>query len=157
VTTTDTARDLGALTRSMQAFGRMIAQGKMVEAVLKRAKIDLSRADLQALHALQEADGGVRPGDLADRLLVDAPTITRRVQLLEARHLVRRTTDPCDRRAQLVQLTAQGTRTLERAMAAYQVWLETVLAGWSDGDRAQFALLLRRFTDDVHAIETHGH
>jgi len=157
VTTTHTAGDLGALTGSIQAFGRMISQGKVVEAVLKRAKIDLSRADLQALHALQEAGGGVRPGDLADRLLVDAPTITRRVQLLEARNLVRRTTDPCDRRAQLVQLTAQGTRTLERAMTAYQLWLETVLAGWTDADRAQLALLLGRFTEDVHAVEAHGH
>lgn len=157
MTTTGAALDLGALTSGMQAFGRMISQGKVVESVLKRARINLSRADLQALHALQEAGGVVRPGDLADRLLVDAPTITRRVQLLEGRHLVRRTIDPCDRRAQLVQLTAQGTRVLERAMAAYQLWLETVLAGWSDADRAQLALLLRRFTDDVYANETNGH
>jgi DNA-binding MarR family transcriptional regulator len=157
--TTAQDRALGALTESMQAFGRMVAQGRVIEAVLKRSRIELSRADLQVLHALQEAGGGgVRPGDLADRLLVDAPTITRRVQQLEARHLVRRAIDPLDRRAQLVQLTANGTRTIERALAAVHNWLESVLADWSGTERAQLAELLGRFTRDVYAsVETHGH
>jgi len=140
---------LGALHNSMQAFSRMVAQGKVTEAVMRRARIDLSRADVQLLHALLEAGDGIRFGDLAERLLVDAPTVTRRVQQLEGRNLVRRTADPLDRRAQLVQLTALGTRTIERSVAAFHAWLEEILADWSGQDRERLADLLGRFTRDV--------
>lgn len=160
MTTTDVEAEdqIAALTRSVQAFGRMVSQGRVTEAVLKKARIELSKADLQVLRVLQETSGGIRPGDLADRLFVDAPTITRRVQLLEARNLVRRATDPLDGRAQLVQLTANGTRTVERAMTAYHRWLESVLAQWSDTERRELARLLERFTNDVYAtVESHGH
>jgi DNA-binding MarR family transcriptional regulator len=149
---------LGALTKSMQAFGRMVSQGRIIEAVLKRSRIMLSRADVLVLHTLLEAGNGIRLGDLADRLQVDAPTVTRRVQQLEGRRLVRRANDPVDKRAQLVQLTANGVRTVERAMTAYHRWLESVLAQWSHTEREELARLLERFTNDVYAtVESHGH
>jgi DNA-binding MarR family transcriptional regulator len=148
---------LDALGTSMQAFGRMVAQGRVIEAVLKRTRIDLSRADVSLLKVLLDSGVGVRQGDLADRLAVDAPTVTRRVQHLEARQLVRRTSDPLDRRAQLVQLTAAGTRMIERAMAAFHDWLATVLATWKESDRDQLAELLTRFTDACYQnLECHG-
>jgi DNA-binding MarR family transcriptional regulator len=149
--------ELDALGRSMQAFGRMVAQGRIIEAVLKRARIDLTRADVQLLHTLLDTGAGIRLGELADRLLVDAPTVTRRVQQLEARGLVRRTADPLDRRAQLVQLTAAGTRMIERAMALFHRWLEEVLADWSDTERSELGRLLERFTRAVSTeLECHG-
>jgi DNA-binding MarR family transcriptional regulator len=149
---------LDALGTSMQAFGRMVAQGRVIEAVLKRTRIDLSRADVSLLKVLLDSGVGVRQGDLAGRLGVDAPTVTRRVQLLEARQLVRRTSDPLDRRAQLVQLTAAGTRLIERAMVAFHDWLATVLGTWTESDRDQLAELLARFTDDCYRnLECHGH
>jgi DNA-binding MarR family transcriptional regulator len=149
---------LDALSSSMQAFGRIVAQGRVIEAVLKRARIDLSRADVGLLKVLLDSGVGIRQGDLADRLAVDAPTVTRRVQQLESRHLVRRTPDPLDRRAQLVQLTAAGTRTIERAMAAFHDWLETVLSTWKESDRDRLAELFARFTDDCYRnLECHGH
>ncbi|HXW31480.1 MAG TPA: MarR family transcriptional regulator [Acidimicrobiales bacterium] len=148
---------LDALSTSMQAYGRMVTQGRVIEAVLKRTRIDLSRADVGLMKVLRDSGVGVRPGDLADRLGVDAPTVTRRVQQLEARHLVRRTADPLDRRAQLVQLTASGNRLIERAMAAFHEWLETVLFAWKESDREQLAELLARFVDDCYAnLECHG-
>lgn len=149
---------IDALGTSMQAFGRMVAQGRVLESVLRRTRIDLSRADFGLLKMLIEAHGGVRPGDLADRLAVDAPTVTRRVQHLETRGLVRRTADPLDGRAQLVQLTPGGTRMIERAMHAFHDWLETVLADWKASDRDRLAELLARFTDDCYrTLECHGH
>jgi len=72
---------------------------------------------------------------------------------------VRRTADPLDRRAQLVQLTALGTRTIERSVAAFHAWLEEILADWSGQDRERLADLLGRFTRDVSraAFECHGY
>jgi DNA-binding MarR family transcriptional regulator len=148
---------LDALGQSMQAFSRMLSQGRILEAVLKRARIDLTRADVNLLHSLLTAGEGIRLGDLAERLVVDAPTVTRRVQQLEARRLVRRTPDRVDRRAQLVQLTASGIRTVERATSAFREWLDGVLAGWSDPERDQLAHLLERFTTDIYgALDSNG-
>jgi DNA-binding MarR family transcriptional regulator len=149
---------LDALGSSMQDFGRMVAQGRVLEAVLKRSKIDLGRADVSLLKALLDSGVGVRQGDLADRLAVDAPTVTRRVQQLEARRLVRRTADPLDGRAQLVQLTPAGTRIIERAMVAFHEWLQTVLSSWTQTERDRLAELLSRFTEDCYRmLGCHGH
>ena len=149
---------LDALNASIQNFGRIITQGRVVEAVLKRARIDLTRADLSLLYALLGAPGAIRLGDLAERLSVDAPTVTRRVQQLEARNLLGRTSDPLDRRAQLVELTPAGTRLVERSKAAVHRWLEGVLADWSQDDRDHLRALLERFTHDVYAeLESNGH
>jgi DNA-binding MarR family transcriptional regulator len=157
-TTVVASSSLDALGTSMQAFGRMVSHGRVLESVLKRTRIDLTRADVGLLHMLHEAGTGIRPGDLADRLAVDAPTVTRRVQQLEARGLVRRAADPLDRRAQLVQLTGSGTRLIERAMAAFHAWLESVLSSWSAADRKELAVLLSRFIDACDRnLESHGH
>ena len=155
---TDATDTLETLGRRMQDFVRLIANGRMVETILKQSRLDLTRADMQVLHSLRETNGGIRLGELADRLLVDAPTVTRRVQQLETRQLVRRQNDPLDKRAQLVQLTPAGVRLLERAIAAYHRWLEGVVAGWSEDERTQLAQLLERFTTDADAgIGSNGH
>lgn len=150
-------RAIDAVRLSMQDFGRMVSQGKVYEAVLRRSRIDLSRADVQLLHTLVEAGDGIRLGDLGERLGVDAPTVTRRAQQLEARGLLRRAADPLDKRAQLVQLTSAGTRSIEKATSAFRRWLEEVLADWSGSERHQLATLLERFTHDVYSELGHGH
>ncbi|MGH8994833.1 MAG: MarR family winged helix-turn-helix transcriptional regulator [Acidimicrobiales bacterium] len=159
--TTTPAVDTGALDavrQSMQDFGRMVSLGKVYEAVLRRSRIDLSRADVQLLHILSEAGDGIRLGEVAERLGVDAPTVTRRAQQLESRGLLRRAADPLDKRAQLVQLTAAGTRSVERTRSVFRRWLEEVLADWTGSERLELAALLERFTHDVHSeLECHGH
>jgi DNA-binding MarR family transcriptional regulator len=160
VTTTSAVdtRAIDAVRQSMQDFGRMVSQGKVYEAVLRRSHIDLSRADVQLLHTLSEAGDGIRPGDLAERLGVDAPTVTRRVQQLESRGLLRRAADPLDKRAQLVQLTATGSRSVDKTRSIFRRWMEEVLADWSGSERQQLATLLERFTHDVYSeLERHGH
>jgi DNA-binding MarR family transcriptional regulator len=149
---------LDSLNRGIQAFGHLVSHGRVIEAVLHHARIELSRADLQVLGTLREAGDGIRLGDLAERLQLDAPTVTRRVQQLEGRQLVRRATDPFDKRAQLVQLTAAGNRAVERAKSTFRRWLDGVLVGWSAQEREQFARLLERFIHDVStAVDCHDH
>ena len=142
---------LEALIRSTQALARLLATGGVVESVLRRSRIDITRADIHLLGSVAQAGEPIRLGDLAERLAVDAPSVTRRVQALEARQLLRRRPDPVDRRAQRIDLTAAGTRILERAMAAYRAWLADVLADWSEADRELLADLLARYTASVAA------
>ena len=73
--------------------------------------------EYDVLHQVQENDGPIRMGELAERLLVANSSCTRLVRkLVRSGHLVRRAGD-VDRREVLVTLTAAG-RTLHRRMAA---------------------------------------
>jgi DNA-binding MarR family transcriptional regulator len=142
---------LEALIASIQAFARMTANSRAVESVLRRLEIDLTRADIHLLRTLGEAEEPIRLGDLAERLVIDAPSVTRRVQALESRQLLRRQPDPADKRAQRIELTATGRRALEQAMVAYRHWIAQVTADWSEADRAQLAHLLERLTASIAA------
>jgi DNA-binding MarR family transcriptional regulator len=91
----------------------------------------------------------LRLTDLAERLRIDAPAVTRKAQQLERAGLVSRARDAEDGRATRLQLTAQGRRTINRFLAARQAWLTGLLAGWPLTEQNELARLLRRFTADV--------
>jgi DNA-binding MarR family transcriptional regulator len=61
--------------------------------------------------------GPIAMGALAEAEQVRAPTITRLVDGLERRGLVRRVNDPADGRVQLVEATAAGKRLLQKGRA----------------------------------------
>ncbi len=61
--------------------------------------------------------GPITMGALAEAEQVRRPTITRLVDGLERRGLVRRVNDPTDGRVQLVKATAAGTRLLQKGRA----------------------------------------
>jgi DNA-binding MarR family transcriptional regulator len=67
---------------------------------------DLSTPQYAVLVHASEA--GVPLGEISDRMLADNSNLTRMVDRLEARGLVRRAPDPRDRRVTLVQLTPEG-------------------------------------------------
>jgi DNA-binding MarR family transcriptional regulator len=62
---------------------------------------------------------------------------------------VRRLADEEDRRARLIELTAEGTATADRYIGNVLSWLDDAIAGWSAQDRTTFYRLLRRFADDL--------
>ena len=95
------------------------------------------------------ADGSLRVTALADRLGIDTPTVTRKIQQLERLDLVARDADPDDRRAHRIRLTAAGQATLDRLTEAKRRWLAGLLEGWSTEDRTTFAALLGALSDRV--------
>src|SRR5215469_6762978 len=76
--------------------------------------ITLPRFDLMA--QLDKAPGGMKLGELSQRLMVSNGNITGLVDRLLAQGLLDRQPAPNDRRAQLVRLTPEGRRNF-RAMA----------------------------------------
>ncbi|MFC5993218.1 MarR family winged helix-turn-helix transcriptional regulator [Pseudonocardia hispaniensis] len=62
--------------------------------------------------AVLESDGPLRVGALAERLGISAPTMSRIVECLDERQLVRRTPDPDDHRAIRITLSAAGSSLL---------------------------------------------
>ncbi|GAB4435822.1 MAG: MarR family transcriptional regulator [Chloroflexi bacterium OHK40] len=86
------------------------------------------------------AGEGLTQTELAERLAVEPPTVTRMLQRMEAEQLLERRPDPDDARVSRVYLTQRG-RSLEAAVtAAWQAVDERLTAGMTLEER----LLLRR-------------
>jgi DNA-binding MarR family transcriptional regulator len=121
---------------------------RLHERLLADAGVRVDRAGAALLSKLQaSADASVRVTTLAERLGVDTPTVTRKIQQLERLGLVARDADPDDGRAHRIRLTQDGCETLDRLTAAKRRWLSSLLDGWSTEDRTMFAQLLSAFAD----------
>lgn len=114
-----------------------------MKAAVERA---LSEHDVHAgqefvLQCLWREDG-LTPGELARRIGVETPTITRAVQRMEAAGLVRRRDDPLDARLVRVHLTDRGRELQKVIPKSLRRVVETALAGFSEQDRATLERLL---------------
>jgi len=113
---------------------------------------DLDRSGYLLLHALR--DGGpqhVRA--LADRLGIDASTVTRQVVALERAGHVVRSRDTTDRRAVVVTATPSGRRALDAQRRRRAITYTTVLEDWPADDRALLADLVERLNADLDAYK----
>jgi DNA-binding MarR family transcriptional regulator len=95
------------------------------------------------------------PGRLSTETMVTSGTMTARVDKLESRGLVHRSTDPADGRAVIVALTDQGRDVVGAAVAALVAAESDLLTDLAGDDRAALADLLRRvlapLDSDPHA------
>lgn len=141
---------LGGIHAGISTIAHAASQARLHELVLERARVRLDRAGAHLLTKLQASGTeALRVTDLAERLGVDTPTVTRKLQQLERLGYVRRMDDPTDRRAHRMTLTAAGRRIVERLQAARIAWLGELLGDWSRDDVERFALLLSRFADEL--------
>jgi DNA-binding MarR family transcriptional regulator len=107
------------------------------------AEIGLHVGQEMVLIELWEQDG-LRGGELAERLGVEPPTVTKMLRRLENCGLVTRRQDPEDARSFRVYLTSEG-RSLEGPV--HRCWEsaeEEILAGMSAGERRTFHRLLTK-------------
>jgi MarR family transcriptional regulator, organic hydroperoxide resistance regulator len=94
-------------------------------------------------------EDGLRGGELALRLGVEPPTVTKMLRRLEGCGLVERSQDPADARSFRVHLTEKG-RALEEPVA--RCWAqaeETEFAGMSAGERWAFREMLIRVRNNL--------
>lgn len=85
---------------------------RRAEAVAQRE--DLSLQQYNVLRILRGARGPLPTMEIAQRLVEMAPGITRMVNILEQRGLIRREQWPGDRRQVLCQITSAGLKVLDR-------------------------------------------
>jgi DNA-binding MarR family transcriptional regulator len=83
------------------------------------------------------------PGALLRVTLVTSGTMTNRIDRLEARGLVRRRDDPQDKRGVLVQLTGDGIRRCDAAVADLLERERELLEGLSTDQQQELSGLLR--------------
>lgn len=141
------APEVERLLVSLGILGQLASSSRLHEQLLERAGVRLDRAGASLLSKLRQGEcGSLRVTELAERLAVDTPTVTRKVQQLERLGLVVRDEDPADRRAHRIGLTAAGRKALDRLTAAKVAWIEQLLDGWGVADRERLGVLLERLT-----------
>ena len=97
-------------------------------------------------------EGPQRLGVLAGTFGLDASTITRQVQVLEAAGLAEREKDRLDGRAYLLHLTLDGREVLTQARDHRRGRLERALADWPEADLVEFGRLLKEFNASIERL-----
>ena len=144
------AADAAEILREITRIAHLITRARRHDRVRTVAAVPLDRAAVMVLGQLAEA-GPVRPGELAARLGVEAPHVTRQVQRLQQAGYADRVPDPGDRRAQLIQLTPAGRAASDRIREAGETGMQAALAHWPPPELHQLATLLHRMVDDFLA------
>jgi DNA-binding MarR family transcriptional regulator len=144
------AADAAEILRAITRISYLITRARRHDRVRTVAAVPLDRAAVMVLGQLAEA-GPVRPGELAARLGVEAPHVTRQVQRLQQVGYADRAPDPDDRRAHLIQLTPAGRAAGERIREAGETGMQSALAHWPPQELHQLATLLHRMVDDFLA------
>lgn len=78
------------------------------------ADFDLSHASAWPIVMISRLGDGARPGQVADAVGIEPPSLVRIVDQLVAAGLVLRQDDPSDRRAKTLSLTMEGRRMADR-------------------------------------------
>ena len=106
------------------------------------ARPDLTMAQVSILLTLLDS-GPIRMTELAARERVRTPTTTVAIRRLEKLGLVKRSRDPRDMRAVLVEVTPEGLVQYEDALHARRTHLSEWLNRLTDDERADLVRALR--------------
>jgi MarR family transcriptional regulator, organic hydroperoxide resistance regulator len=107
------------------------------------AEVGLHVGQEMVLLELWDQDG-LRGVELASKLGVEAPTVTKMVRRLERCGLVERRQDQEDARSFRVYLTGEGRSLEERVARCWERAEEQLLAGMNAGERRNFHRLLTK-------------
>lgn len=143
--------ELMAVLPRLTQFGSAMSRGRLVEHALADGGITLDRPSLSVLMQLLMADEPLRIGEIARRMQVAGPHVTRLLHDLERRGLARRASDPADARARLVELTPDGAEIANSYIRSILGWFGEALTDWSPEDLRTLGTLLTRLVDDLTA------
>ncbi|MFI9273142.1 MarR family winged helix-turn-helix transcriptional regulator [Kitasatospora sp. NPDC052896] len=138
----------GLLPRMLQ-LRTLLNRGQLYEQAAEAAGVALERPAMTILVILDAAEHPLRVGEIATRMQVVGPHVTRQLNSLEKRAIIKRVPDPDDQRARLIALTPSGQRLVDRYTAVVDGWFAAALAQWSAHDRTELMRLLTRLTDDL--------
>ena len=95
---------------------------------------------------------GVRQVDLAERVLADPPNVSRLVDALVARGLVRRSADPADRRSWLLSLTKEGREVTAELLDHTAAERQLVFGGFGEDELDALAAALDRIDANLRRL-----
>ncbi|MFC6885503.1 MULTISPECIES: MarR family winged helix-turn-helix transcriptional regulator [Actinomadura] len=144
-------REIMEIERAITRISHLLTRSRRHDRTVAAAGVPVDRAAVPMLRLLAEQGEPMRPSEMAARLAVEAPHVTRQVQRLERAGYVERVPDPDDGRAQRVRLCDSGRDAVECIRAVGRRWMDEALAGWSPDERRLLAGLVHRMVDDFVA------
>ena len=135
------------IERALTRITYLSTRARQHERLMALAGVPLDRAAVALLRQVADSDP-LRPGELANRLGVEASHVTRTVQQLQKSGYVTRVPDPDDRRAQRIQLTEAGRQAIARIREAGARGMQLALSAWTPEELRQLATLFHRMVDD---------
>jgi len=139
--------------QSLKLWLRMLSCTVRIENEIRsrlRATFDITLPRFDLMAQLERHPDGLRMGELSKRMMVTGGNITGITDQLEREQLVVRVTDPHDRRASSVQLTAAGRAAFNAMAAVHEGWIEELLQDIPTEDKAQLIVLLARMKDKLN-------
>lgn len=112
---------------------------------------ELTIAQVQCLRILSVQEE--QAGDLARKLAMSSTSLTRILERLESRDLVRRAVDVHDRRRILVQLTETGRQTVSSLTSWYASPMFWAIQGMSAADQGTLVDVLTRYVQAVRECD----
>jgi DNA-binding MarR family transcriptional regulator len=139
----------GELSDRWHDLGSVLRSRRLLAAVHAGDAAKLTPTNLRALDVL--AAGGLRIGELAERVGVDETTATRLADRLEAAGLAERRGDSGDRRVTVVALTATGRRVARAATEQRRRFFCDVLESLEPAERAELVRLTTKAAEALQA------
>lgn len=122
-------------------------------AMISSTTAELSREGLtpsqfSLLKALAKK-GSMPMNRLSAEMLVTPPNITGLIDRLESKRLIRRIAHKEDRRATIIELTAEGKRLHERVRKRYNNFMQEVLSEFTSDESSTLSRLLAKFEQEM--------
>ncbi|MGF4045392.1 MarR family winged helix-turn-helix transcriptional regulator [Paenarthrobacter nitroguajacolicus] len=134
---------------SMGVMGRLTRASRLASLDLQEfmSQFGLEPWEFDVLATLRRsaAEGPLTSGQLASLTMVGSAAMTNRVDRLVARGLVRRETNPHNRRQLLISLTPDGEALADEVVEHHVINQKKMLRGLSKSEMSNLADLLRKF------------
>lgn len=143
----------GGTTRDIRVTVNLVLVARRWRSLLdeRLRLIGQSSARMEALAAILNSPSLSAQVDIAKRLRIEGPTMTRMLDTLEADGLVERLPDPADRRTKQLRLTAAGEKVLEEIFAIADALRERLLEGVAPETMDELNTFLVMLTDRLDA------
>ena len=135
------------IERALTRITYLSTRARQHDRLMAMAGVPLDRAAVALLRQVADSEP-LRPGELAQRLGVEASHVTRTVQQLQKSGYVTRVPDPDDGRAQRIRLTDAGREAVGRIRDAGARGMQLALSDWSPEELGRLATLFHRMVDD---------
>jgi len=111
-------------------------------------KLDLTYVHFRVLQYLYE-ENGQKIGDIATAIVVRQPVLSRVVDQMEERALVKRRPDPNDSRAMRVYLTPKGKARYKEAWPPAHLLIDKALKNFDQQEHETLLLLLKKMAGNI--------
>jgi DNA-binding MarR family transcriptional regulator len=128
------------LSQCWHELGAVLRSRRLLASLHPGLAAKLTPSKVRALDLLAE-HGGLRVGELADRVGIDDATATRLVDRLEEMGVASRKSEPGDRRATTVALTPAGEEVVAGIAKQRQLFFCDVLDALEPDERAELVRL----------------